>query len=351
MTSLLLDHPGAAPAQPPDDGVAWHYGDPLREQRALTEGVGWVDRSNRGVLRVTGEDRLSWLHSLTTQDLDTLGPGRGTEALVLSPQGHVEHHLVIAETGTTFIDIEPHTVADLMTFLESMRFLLRVEPIDVSDATTLLSLVGPGTTALLDGAGLGVGPEAYDVAAHGDVVVRRMPWPSVDAADLIVPTGQVHDAIATLERLGATPAGLWAFEALRVAAHRPRLHVDTDHRTLPHEVGWIETAVNLTKGCYRGQETVARVHNLGRPPRRLVFLHLDGSDESLPQRGAVVEADGAPVGFVGSAVRHFELGPIGLALIRRGTPQDASLTAGGVPATAEVIVDPEAGLHIRPVLG
>jgi hypothetical protein len=353
-TSPLLERAGAVPApaaETLDEGIAWHYGDPLREQRTLAEGVGWVDRTNRGVLRITGEDRLAWLHSLTTQQLEGLPAGRGAEALVLSPQGHVEHHLVLADDGTTtWVDVEPGTAAGLLSFLESMRFMMRVEAVDVGDAVGVLSVVGPGTTDALDAAGLSVGSSAYDVAIHDDVVVRRMPWPGADAADLLVPRDKLVDLVAALEAAGASAAGSWAFEALRLEARRPRMNVDTDHRTLPNEVGWIDTAVHLSKGCYRGQETVARVHNLGRPPRRLVLLHLDGSVESLPHRGAVVRANGEDVGFVGTTVRHYELGPVAFAVIRRSTPADADIVVDDIPATAEVVVDPEVGLHIRPTL-
>ena len=351
MTSPSLTRSGAVAADAPDEGVAWHYGDPLREQRQLDEHVGWVDRSNRGVVRITGPDRHSWLHNLTTQALDPLPAGRGTEALVLSPQGHIEHHLVLADDGSTlWVDVEPHTADSLVAFLESMRFMLRVELEDVSNDLAVVSVIGPATTTALDAIGVAVGQSPYDVAARDGVVARRMPWPGADAADLLVPRHRVADVTDALTKAGATPAGVWAFEALRVAAHRPRLHIDTDHRTLPHEVGWIETAVQLDKGCYRGQETVARVHNLGRPPRRLVLLHLDGTTEALPARGAHVQVDGDDVGFVGTAVRHYELGPVAFALIRRATPVDADVLVTGEPATAEVVVDPDVGLHIKPTL-
>ena len=145
-------------------------------------------------------------------------------------------------------------------------------------------------------------------------------------------------------------AGVWAYEALRVAAGRPRLGVDTDHRTLPHEVGWIPSAVHLDKGCYRGQETVARVHTLGRPPRRLVMLHLDGSVDRLPAHRSDVTVDGRAVGFVGTTARHHELGPIALALVKRSVPVDRALLADGVAAAQEVVVDPDVGLHVRPRL-
>jgi len=146
-------------------------------------------------------------------------------------------------------------------------------------------------------------------------------------------------------------AGRWAFDALRIARAEPRFGVDTDDRTIPNEVGWIPRAVHLDKGCYRGQETVARVHTLGRPPRRLTLLHLDGSDNRLPVAGGPLTYDGREVGFVGSAARHHELGPIALALLKRAVPVDASLVADGIAAGQEVVVDPEVGLHVRPRLG
>jgi hypothetical protein len=165
--------------------------------------------------------------------------------------------------------------------------------------------------------------------------------------DLVVARRELADVAAGLRADGAVPAGMWAYEALRIAARRPRLGLDTDHRTIPHEVGWIETAVHLSKGCYRGQETVARVHNLGHPPRRLVFLHLDGSEDALPGHGDPVELAGATVGFTGSAARHYELGPIALALIKRTVPVDAVLSAAGIAAAQEVIVPPDAGANVK----
>jgi folate-binding protein YgfZ len=341
---------GAVPAEAPDVGVAAHYGDPLREQRALDEGVGWVDRGNRGVVRLAGPDRLRWLNDLSTQKVDAMPAGTGSETLVLSPQGHLEHHLVLADDGTTtWMDVEPGTHDALVAFLDSMRFMLRVDVDDCSAEIAVVSLVGPGTTEALSTLGVSLGGAAYAVSVVDDVVARRMPWPGPDAADLLVPRGRLGEVMDRLDAV-ATAVGMWAFEASRIAAHRPRLGVDTDHRTLPHEVGWIETAVHLGKGCYRGQETVARVHNLGRPPRRLVLLHLDGSTEHLPSPGATIYDGETAVGFVGTVGRHHDLGPIALGLVRRSTPVDAPLTVGGAPVTTEVVVDPDAGLHIKPTL-
>jgi tRNA-modifying protein YgfZ len=330
--SPLLATPGAVPAEDPDTGVAAHYGDPFAEQRALSRALGVVDRSNRGVIRITGADRLSWMHSLTTQHVENLTPGSTAEALILSPNGHVEHHLILTDDGTQlWAHVEPGTAGRLLEFLESMRFMLRVEPADVTAEHAVLTLMGPDA----------------DRAAEGIAAVAST---RALGTDLIVGRQQLAEAAAELRQRGAVLAGIWAYEALRIAAKRPRFGVDTDHRTIPHELGWIETAVHLSKGCYRGQETVARVQNLGHPPRRLVLLHLDGSEERLPARGDPVTLDGAQVGFAGSAARHFELGPIALALVKRTVPVDATLLAAGIPAAQEVVVPPDAGANVAVTL-
>ncbi|HET7244064.1 MAG TPA: folate-binding protein, partial [Streptosporangiaceae bacterium] len=296
--------------------------------RALARAAGLVDRSNREIVRIAGEDRLSWLHSLTTQDLQHLEPGTAARALVLSPQGHIEHHLTLADDGTAvWAHVEPGTAGALLAFLQSMRFLLRVDLADVTSDFAVLTLMGPQRPA----------------AAPDRAVVAM---PDAFGMDVVVPRDRLSEIAAAVAGGGAAVAGLAAYEALRIAAHRPRFGLDTDHRTLPHEVGWIETAVHLDKGCYRGQETVARVHNLGHPPRRLILLHLDGSEDRLPVHGDPVTRDDATVGFVGSAARHFELGPVGLGLIKRMVPVDAALRAGGVPAAQEVVVSPDAGANV-----
>ncbi|WP_067793211.1 YgfZ/GcvT domain-containing protein [Actinomadura formosensis] len=315
MESPLLQSPGAVAADAPDQEVAAHYGDPTREQRALEAGTAFVDRSNRGVVRVCGPDRLRWLHSLLSQHLESLKPFEPTEALLLDPKGHIEHHLFVIDDGeATWAHVEPGAAPSLVEFLDRMRFMLRVEVADVSDAYMVVT--GPS------GAG-------------------GLAWPDVaGTATRIVPRGEFPE--------GLGPAGIWAYEALRIAEHRPRFGRDTDARTIPHEAGYVETAVHLNKGCYRGQETVARVHNLGRPPRRLVFLHLDGSVDRLPAHGDPVEIPGGrTIGFVGSAARHHELGPIALATVKRNVPVDAELLAGGVAAAQEVVVSPDTGANAQ----
>ncbi|MDQ1696613.1 MAG: tRNA-modifying protein YgfZ [Frankiaceae bacterium] len=297
----MLNRQGAVAGKSPDDGVAAHYGDPLREQRTIINGPGVVDRSHRGLLRVSGPDRLSWLHSLTSQHLETLAPGTWIEALVLSPHGHVEHHLDLVDDGeATWIHVEPGTAAALAAYLDSMRFMLRVEVAEVTSTHAVVTVVGD---------------------AGRDIVVER------EALD------------RTVDELHLPLVGHDAWEAIRVAAGQPRLGFETDHRTIPHEVGWIGPAVHLDKGCYRGQETVARVHNLGRPPRRLVLLHLDGTSETLPPPHTPIELDGRAVGFLGTALHHAEMGPIALAVVKRQTPDDAHLSVAGMAAKAERLVD------------
>jgi hypothetical protein len=312
----------------PDAGVPWHYGDPVREQRSLERGEGRVDLSHRGVLRISGADRLTWLHSLTTQHLLGLRPGEGTTALVLSPQGHLEHALYGVDDGTAFwAHTEPGAAAAAAAWLGSMRFMMRVEVEDLTDSVAVVWSADP------------------DVDEPLANVTRRAP-DSLGGVELFVPRDRLADALGDGPR-----AGTWAYEARRIAAGVPRPGLDTDARTIPNEAGLIGVAVHLDKGCYRGQETVARVHTLGRPPRRLVLLLVDGTEERLPAVGAPLTLDGRAVGFVGSSARHHELGVVALGLVKRNVPVEATLLADGIPAAQEPLVDPEVGLHVRPRLG
>ncbi|MGG2465925.1 YgfZ/GcvT domain-containing protein [Streptomyces sp. RGM 3693] len=319
--SPLLSLPGAVPAEAPDEGVAAHYGDLFREQRALANGSGFVDLSHRGVVSVSGAERLSWLHLLLTQHVSELPPGRATEALILSAHGHVEHAVYLVDDGeTTWMHTEPGKQEALIAYLESMKFFYRVEVADRTGDFAVVHLPAGSITEAPEG-----------------TVVRETPH----GRDLFLPRAELM-SFATAH---GPAIGVLALEALRVEAHRPRLGLETDHRTIPHEVGWIGGAVHLQKGCYRGQETVARVQNLGKPPRRLVFLHLDGSEVHLPPHGTPVRLaadgeEGRQLGFITTSARHHELGPIALALVKRNVPTDAPLIAGGTAAAQEVVVEP-----------
>ncbi len=315
--SPLLGLPDAVAGNGIDAPVAAHYGSFIGEQRTLEAGDGFVDLSHRGVVRVSGPDRLTWLHSLTTQFFEGLAPRTPIGALVLDPQGHVEHAMFGVDDGEAFTaHVEPGQAPALVAWLDRMRFMMRVE---VSDVT-----------------------EQFAVAWRPSARMEAAPYSGYE----LIPRAQ----LATYAAAAGPACGMWAFEALRIARGEPRLGLDTDARTIPNEAGWIGPAVHLSKGCYRGQETVARVHTLGKPPRRLTMLHLDGSDNRLPALGSDLVLGEKVVGFVGTSARHHELGPIALAMVKRNVPLDVTLVADGLAAGQEVVVDPEVGLHVRPTL-
>lgn len=336
--------PVPAPDPGPDAGAIWHYGDPLGEQRAAETDAIVVDRSHRAVITLTGADRRSWLHNISTQHVSESPDGAGTENLSLDGQGRVEDHWVQTELGgTTYLDTESWRGEPLLAYLRKMVFWSDVAP-EAADLA-VLSLIGRRLADAPVLAALGVDalpPEWSAVALPAGGFLRRMPsTPNGPVElDLLVPRDTAADWRQRLTEAGVRPAGVWAYEAHRVAALRPRLGVDTDERTIPHEVRWIGGpgvgAVHLDKGCYRGQETVARVHNLGKPPRMLVLLHLDGSADR-PATGAAVLAGGRAVGRLGTVVEHVDLGPVALALVKRGIPADTRLTTGADGEVAAVI--------------
>lgn len=335
----------ATPDSSPDAGAVWHYGDPFGEQRsALTDAVA-VDRSHRVVLTLTGGERRQWLHNISSQHVAELADGDTVQNLSLDGQGRVEDHWVQTEfDGVSYLDTEPWRGEPLLAYLRKMVFWADVAP--ESAHFGVLSLLGPGLAhrAVLDALGIDALPESSPaVRLAGGGFVRRMPadagGPAV-ACDVVAPREQLAALSDRVRAAGVRPAGVWAYEAHRVAGLRPRLGVDTDERTIPHEVGWIGAAVHLDKGCYRGQETVARVYNLGRPPRMLVLTHLDGS-VSRPATGSLLLADGRTVGRLGTVVDHVDLGPIALALVKRGLPADTALTTEAGDETVSVAIDPD----------
>ncbi len=288
----------------PDKGAIWHFGEPTREQRALQEGRAWADLSGHQIISVGGADRLSWLHSITTQFLENLAPNVWREVLILDPQGHIEHQFLLVDDGeVAWLVLDPGRAAPLLVHLNRMKFALRLE---ISDRTSEYALLRtPGSTDELGG-----------------------PFKIVPRAEL----GKWRDMF----NQEAMQVGTWALDAQRVAARRARIGFETDHKSIPNELGMLNSAVHMNKGCYRGQETVAKIANLGNPPRRLVLLHLDGSVVTVPGVGAAVEKDGVKVGFVGTSARHYELGTIALAVVKRNTPEDAMLTVEGIPASQDL---------------
>ena len=401
--SPLLTRPGAVASAPddPDQAVPAHLGDPGREQAALAEGRA-VCALARDVVTVAGPDRLSWLTTLSSQVLTTLEPGDGgAETLLLDAQGHITHALAALDDGLTlWLVTEAGNGEDLATFLDSMRFMLRVEVAERPDVMALGAL-GEGLEALAQAArdtapDSPTDPEApatsqADAAQTGAepqgslIGLWRDPWPGVveggtsyDVGEdrphpgqgyrgghVLVPAQSVNAVVEAFLAAGEGRrlAGALAWEALRIEAGRPRHAREADARAIPHELDWLRTAVHLTKGCYPGQETIARTLNLGRPPRRLTVLQLDGLVGDLPRPGATVRMGERTVGAVTSVARHHELGPIALALLRRAVPVGEQLTVevtevdettgetvpvGRVDAVQEVLVSPEGRAQASP---
>jgi folate-binding protein YgfZ len=290
----------------PDKGAIWHFGEIAKEARALEEGRAWADLSHRAVIEVKGEERLSWLHALTTQHLENSEPGQWSEALILDPNGRIEQQLFLVDDGqATYIHLDSERKESLLEYLNRMIFRTKVEVSDVSDRFVILK--APGKSDQIGG--------PYALVPRSELTTTKAVF---DSANLQV--------------------GIWVLEAERVAQGRARIGFETDHKTIPNEIGLLHIAVHMKKGCYRGQETVAKVFNLGHPPRRLVLLHLDGSRIDLPKSGEKVTLDGKEIGFLGTVARHHELGPIALAVIKRMTPADALLEIGGLKATQEILV-------------
>nr|WP_235827188.1 folate-binding protein [Actinomyces culturomici] len=351
--------PGSAPAAgpavrpAPTIPVALHYADPSGEQWALEAGRGLVDRADLGVVAVSGVDRQTWLTSITTQIVTGMGPGDSRELLVLDPQGRIEHAAAVSDDGTTtWLICEGHDAAPLADFLDSMRFALRVE-VEIRSDLTVFATAG----SLLDTAeglpgwvltwsdpwpGVAEGGAEYFQGRHpGATASMRLHLVSRESAPAFVSAWLAADA-------KRRPAGLLAWEAVRIAAWRPRLGWETDARSIPAELDWLRTAVHTHKGCYRGQESIARVLNLGRPPRRLVFLQLDGSRGDLPEPGTRISLKGRVVGVVTSVARHAELGPIALALLGRSAPADTTFDLDGIAAAQELIVPVDGKSSISP---
>ena len=373
--SPLLRLPQAVQAENIDAGVAAHYGNPMIEQRSLLAQNAVVDLSHHGVLSVSGPDRLSWLNSIASQEVRGLVPGEATEMLLLDPAGRLEYAIRVLDDGVeTWLLVEAAELTGLHAWLDRMRFTLRVQIVDhtLAYATVATLAADPADVGLQPAAPngvplvwhdpwVGIAPGGYQYAetvthpgSHWTYTEVLLPREALAALGDDLAAGTLHTPEP--HRAVVVPAGLLALEALRIAAWRPRRAREVDEKTLPHELDWLRTAVHLNKGCYRGQETVAKVHNLGHPPRRLVMLYLDGPDTGLPARGddvMVVSNDDSvvgeesTVGRVTSVARHFELGSIALAVIKRATSPIAELlvrTANrDITARQVVIVPPDAG--------
>jgi len=339
VRSPLLDIPGAV-----GKDVPAHYGNPIQESRAFSTGVAVVDCSDWGVIRLHGPDRLLWLDSLSSQALAGLAPDTTTESLILDPHGHIEHRFLLTDDGErSWLLTEPGAAPALISWLQTMRFRMQVEIDDYSESLAVLASCGGGIPS--------------------SDVVWRDPWPDIGEGSIGYGPephpgdGQSVTFFAVPRHLlnpdlVASWAGSMALSAHLIAAGRPLL-ADVDQKSLPHEWDWLRTAVHLNKGCYRGQETVAKIHNLGHPPRRAVLFHLDGSEGVLPEPGADVRDGDTVIGFLTRAARHYEWGPIGIGLVKRNvSAEHVSISAEGQELSARIdsLTSPTAGATRREAL-
>lgn len=344
-------------------GVPRHYGSPLIEQRALAAGNAVVALSHRGIVTVSGEDRLTWLNSMTSQQLGTLAPGVSCESLLLDPRGRIEHVLRVVDDGERcWLLVDEGAAPALCEYLQRMRFAMRVSVADRSaEYAVVFACAGGRALPALAASGrscvqwedpwatLAAGGVQY---ARGEHAARN--WSAVHT---VFPRADLAAVLADVTAAGVTAAGLDALDALEIRAWRPTQHAELDSYAIPHEFDWLRTAVHLNKGCYRGQETVAKVHNLGHPPRRLALLHLDGSEGVLPSAGSRVYVAGAlerPVGRITRAALHYEWGGIALALLKRSVPEDAALSvalskgeaaAGGASPDGGAAIDTDSAVQ------
>lgn len=300
-----------------------HLGNPLLEQRMLEEGKAYVERTDEEVLRLSGPDARSWLHALVSQDIMNLEEGASTEALLLDPQGRIEQQLKIVRAGDDLLLIVNKGKTELLVdWLTKMRFRSQVQ-IQRSNLRVFGKFGEATGTIWRD-------PFSIENSFSVSYNSHRKSFPYCEVISDTPP-----DLI---------PAGLGAYSALRIIAGRPEI-TETDDKSLPHEFDWLLSAVHLSKGCYRGQESVAKVHNLGHPPRRLVILHLASGDELANSSDKVFYQD-KEVGKVLAGAIHYEAGSIALALVNRNTPYlDLLVEVSGrkVAVTQEVLVPADAG--------
>ena len=365
-----IDGAADAPDGHQQHGVAWHYGNPLGEQRAFERSAGAVDRSHHRVLQISGADTLSWLNSLISQKIDALEPGSTTHGLILDAKGHIEHAFTIVrpqassptctDEPTIYLISEPEVFGALQTYLTQMVFWSAVSVHEADLA--LITVIGPDTSTV-------VAHTLEDHHATGTPTTTTPPGtlseetitftdPLVgteDSVHLLVPRRVLTDAFTAFIKAGAKPTGLMAYEAERVKAVMPEVHADLDSRTVPHEIeafigtpanaptqlataddGPTASYVHLNKGCYRGQETVSRIQNLGRPPRLLVKLQVDGYSARRPEPGEAITSGKRKVGRIGTVVDDCDEGPIALGLVKRSIVEKA--IAGGATGGARSAV-------------
>jgi folate-binding protein YgfZ len=316
------------------------YSNPLVEQREFIAGTSAVLLEDKTVIKVSGDERLTWLNDLFSQKLDDLKPNVSVEALWLDAQGRIVRDFHIVDDGEiSWLITYSKEIELLVTQLQRMVFRAKVSVELSSEYLVITTWAKQVPNAVLSW------QDPWPDTALGGWRYGEKPTEPWQYLESLVPASEVDSVFKDFKHCGTM-----ALDALRVAAFRPTGPNEIDEKALPHEFDWLASAVHMSKGCYRGQEAVAKVHNLGHPPRRLVFLHLDGSGHALPDLGdEIFGADETVIGKITSVGQHHEMGPIALGLIKRNVPVDIELSvvnlASGerLGATQEVIVPMDAG--------
>ena len=293
----------------------------------LKVGVGLIDRSDRGKLLLTGGEAAEYLQGQVTNDIEALAPGQGCYAALLTHKGKVIADMrILRGNESLLLDTEPHALAALARNVDMYSIGRDVQLRDVTGERSILSLVGPAAPAALD-AEPPAEEHAWVEGAHGLYVTTDLGVDVICARD---------DAAAVIAALGVEPVAADAAECVRIESGRPRHGIDFDAETIPQEAGLNDRAVSFTKGCYVGQETVARLHYKGKPNR-----HLRGLKLSEPgQKGESIMFGDREVGRVGSTAISPVHGPIALALVRREAAPGAEVQVGEDGARAVVVEVP-----------
>jgi folate-binding protein YgfZ len=303
------------------------------EYLVLTEGCGVLDQSETGKLGLTGPEAKAMLQGQVTNDVEALGPGDGCYAAFLTTKGKMLGDLRILDVGDELLLLcERVSLQELFNLVRRTRIGFDVEVHKRTLERGLVSLVGPRARSLV-----GALPTAEHANRRGEVAGIEAILVATDVGiDLVCRADDTERLLAALIELGAVPVSEDAREALRIERGRPRYGVELDDSVIPQEAGLNARAVSFTKGCYVGQETVARLFYRGRPNRHLRALRLSGRVEP----GSPLRLGDREVGRLGSATVSPRFGPIGLALVRREAEPGAVLTVGDGGQTAEVVEPP-----------
>ena len=305
---------------------------PPPEYAAITEACGFLDRSERGKLALTGGSAKEFLQGQVTNDVESLSPGTGCYAAFLTPKGKMLGDLRILDTGTELLlDTERVALQELFNMIRRFSIGFQVELHKRTLECGLLSLIGPEAEAVAGVTQLPAPEYSHVPVEIGGIRARAI---RTDVGiDVLCDAAHTDPVRAGLEDAGAAPVSEAAVECLRVEHGRPRYGAELDETVIPQEAGLNERAVSFTKGCYVGQETVARLHYRGKPNRNLRGLRLAGAATI----GDDVTFEGRAVGHLGTIVESPELGRIALALIRREAGPGAEVIVGPGAVGATVV--------------